>query len=197
MATEIEAKFLDIDHDEIRAKLAAAGAELEAPLRLMRRQLFDYSDGRLHKANGGRLRVRDEGGKVTLTYKSGSDKEYSEEYETTVGSYEATVEILQAVGLQAFTSQQTKRETWQLDGVEIVLDIWPWLNPYIEIEGPTEASIRAVAQKLALNWGDALFGSADTAYRAQYPGMTAEDTVGQVTDLNFESPMPQWFIDRQ
>ena len=34
MNTEIEAKFLNIDHDAIRAKLEALGGVLEQPLRL-------------------------------------------------------------------------------------------------------------------------------------------------------------------
>lgn len=195
MAAEIEVKFLNIDHDEIRATLAAAGATLAQPMRLMRRQLFDFPDGRLHAARS-RLRVRDEGNKTTLTSKTGSDGNYAEEYETTVSSYESTVEILEAIGLQAYTTQQTKRETWHLDDAEVVLDVWPWLAPYIEIEGPTEDSIKTAAAKLGLDWEYGVFGSADTAYRAQYPRMTASDTVGTVADLSFDGPIPQWFSDR-
>lgn len=37
MNTEIEAKFLDVDHDAVRAKLTALGATCEQPMRLMRR----------------------------------------------------------------------------------------------------------------------------------------------------------------
>ena len=196
MAVEIEVKFLNVDHDEIRQKLAAIGATLKIPMRLMRRQLFDFPDGRLQTANRGRLRVRDEGSKITLTYKSGSDKEYSQEQETIVGSYESTVEILEAIGLQAFTTQQTKREAWQLGDVEIVLDIWPWLNPYIEIEGSTETSIEQVAAKLGLEWEDGVFGSADTAYRAQYPKMTTHDSIGAIANLTFDGPMPKWLSER-
>lgn len=197
MAAEIEAKFLNVDHDEIRAKLQVAGGILEAPMRLMRRQLFDYPDGRLRQANHGRVRIRDEGSKITLTYKARGDGKYAQEFETTVGSYAATAEILESIGLKPYSTQQSKRETWQLDDVEVVLDVWPWLNPYIEIEGRSEAAIQAGASKLGLNWAAAAFGSADTAYRAQYPGMTADDTVGHVINLSFDGPMPQWFIDRQ
>ena len=197
MASEIESKFLNIDHDDIRAKLEAAGATLEEPMRLMRRQLFDFPDGRLHAANHGRLRIRDEGSSVTFTFKTRGDGKYAQEFETTVSSYAATAEILEAIGLLPYTTQQSKRETWQLDDVEVVLDVWPWVSPYLEIEGPSEAAIQSGASKLGLDWAAAVFGSADAAYRAQYPGMTAEDTVGHVSDLRFDGPMPQWFIDRQ
>ena len=197
MATEIEAKFLDIDHDEIRAKLAAAGAELEAPMRLMRRQLFDYPDGRLQHANHGRLRIRDEGSQVTLTYKARGNGKYAQEFETPVSSYEATADILEAIGLTSYTSQESKRETWQLNDVEVVLDIWPWLEPYIEIEGPSEAAIQTEAQQLGLDWATAVFGSVDSAYRLQYPKMTVNESIGLVSELTFDGLMPQWLVDRQ
>lgn len=195
MAIEIEAKFLNIDHDAIRVKLLAVGATMEQSMRSMRRQLFDYPDSRLQAAHS-RLRVRDEGGKITLTVKKGRDGNYAEEYETTVGSYETTAKIIEAVGLRAYTSQHTKREAWHLNDVEVVLDIWPWLNPYIEIEGPTEDDIKAAALTLGLAWDDAVFGSVDVAYMAQYTAMTSSDTVGEITNLSFEGPMPQWLCDR-
>ena len=197
MASEIEAKFLKLNHDEMRLKLQAAGATLVEPMRLMRRQLYDYPDGRLQKVNHGRLRIRDEGSKVTLTYKARGDGKYAQEIETPVSSYKATADILQAVGLQAYTSQQSKRETWQLGDVEVVLDVWPWLDSYIEIEGPSETAIQAGASKLGLDWSVAVFGSVDAAYRQQYPLMTNNDSVGQISVLDFDAPMPQWLIDRQ
>ena len=195
MAVEIEAKFLNIDHDVMRATLAAAGAILVQPMHLMHRQMFDYTDGRL-QANHSRLRVRDENGKITLTFKKGRDNDYADESETTVGSYEIAAEILEAIGLHVYSSQQTKREIWHLDDVEVMLDVWPWLDPYIEIEGPTEDGIKAAAQKLGLDWLAAGFGSVDTAYRAQYPRMMSNESIGAIADLSFDGLMPQWFSDR-
>ncbi|MDL2341734.1 MAG: class IV adenylate cyclase [Patescibacteria group bacterium] len=197
MAAEIEAKFLNIDHDVLRLKLQEVGAELKQPMRLMRRTLYDFPDKRLHKANGGRLRIRDEGTKITFTYKAGGDGEYAEEHETVVSSYEDTAQIVEAIGMVPFTTQHTKRETWHLNDAEVVLDIWPWLNPYIEIEGATEAAIQDCARTLGLSWDDAFFGSADTAYRQQYPGMSLADTIGSVEELRFEGPMPEWLVERQ
>lgn len=197
MAIEIEAKFLNVDHDVIRSKLQSAGATLEEPMRLMRRQMYDYPDRRLYATNHGRVRIRDEGSSVTMTFKSGGDGNYPKEFETTIGSLTEVAEILEAIGLVSYSSQESQRETWQLGDVEVVLDIWPWLSPYIEIEGPSEAAIQAGARKLDLDWATAAFGSVDTAYRVQYPRMSAVDTVGDISNLSFDSPMPQWFIDRQ
>ena len=66
MQAEIEAVFLDINKDELRKKLEEFGAELVQPERLMRRTAFDL--GRHEFA-----RVRNEGDKVTMTYKCFTD----------------------------------------------------------------------------------------------------------------------------
>ena len=196
---EIEVKFLDVDIEEVRAKLRATGAELEHPMRLMRRDQFDHADNRYKNGHySERLRIRDEGNKLTMTYKkSSADSHYPLEIETTIGSYDATKQLLTAVGLHSFSYQETKRETWLLGDVEVVIDQWPWLNPYIEIEGPSEGSIQAAASKLGFDWSDAKFGSVDTAYMHQYPKMTPEDSIGEVAIAKFDLPVPDYLRERQ
>lgn len=81
MQTEIEAKFLDVDHDEIRAKLKGLSAVCEQPMRTMVRNNFDYPDLRLEKV-GGWIRVRDEGDKITMA-----------EYDVTEAEVDAWPEI--------------------------------------------------------------------------------------------------------
>ena len=106
------------------------------------------------------LRVRDEGDKVTLTYKQfdSLSVDGAKEIEVEVSDYDKTVAILAQAGLPAYTSQQTRRETWHLGNVEIMLDEWPWLRPYIEIEGESEEVLRQVADQLGFDWKDAVFG---------------------------------------
>ncbi|HEY4160531.1 MAG TPA: class IV adenylate cyclase [Candidatus Saccharimonadales bacterium] len=193
MEQEIEAKFLGVNIEDMRAQLKSAGGHLEKPMRLMRRHQFDFKDRRFRTSHNERLRVRDEGDKITVTYKSkvpGSN--YDQEIETTVGSYDAMKELFLALGLEAFAYQETKRETWRLDDVEVVIDEWPWAKPYIEIEGSNEASVQAVAQKLGFKWEQAVFGSANNVYRAQYPKMTKQHDIGAVADLRFEGEIPEY-----
>jgi adenylate cyclase class 2 len=198
MPTEIEAKFLKVDVDDIRARLKTAGAKLEHPMRLMRRDQFDHADERYKKGNfSERLRIRDEGNKLTMTYKrKRPGSEYPIELETTIGSYETTKQLLTAVGLHSFSYQESRRETWRLDDVEVVIDEWPWLDPYIEIEGSSEENIKAMATKLGFNWDDAAYGSVDTAYIAQYPKMTKQDSIGYVSEVRFDMPLPDYLKER-
>jgi adenylate cyclase class 2 len=198
MPVEIEVKFLDVDIDDIRARLKAAGAVLEHPMRLMRRDQFDHADKRYGQSHyAERLRIRDEGDKCTMTYKAKQkDSPYPIEVETTIGSYEATKQLLEAIGLHSFSYQESKRESWRLGEVEVVIDEWPWVKPYIEIEGPTEQGIKHVTEKLGFNWEERRFGSADTVYKQEYPKMTDKDSIGDVADVRFELPIPQYFKDR-
>lgn len=196
MKPEIEAKFLNVDHDEVRAKLKKLGAKLEQPMRLMRRTLFDYPDQRFQK-NRQRLRVRDEVDRVTVNFKGRGVNQYADEIETTVGSYDTMINLFKATGFEAYSFQESKRETWRYKNVEVVLDEWPWLNLYIEIEGPDEPSIKAVAQELGFSWKDAKFGSTDTAYMEQYPGMKKSDSIGDLQEVKFNEPLPKWLKDRQ
>lgn len=194
MDTEIEVKFLDIDFDDLRGKLKNLNAVCEQPMRLMRRAIIDYSDGRMKQTSDAFIRVRDEGNRVTMTYKQHKivAVDGAQEIEIKVSDFDSAVKMWQAVGLIVHSLQESKRETWKLDGVEIVLDEWPWLKPYIEIENCSEAALQATAKKLGLNWQDAVFGDVMVAYRAQYAWLKKGDgrNVGHVEQVKFGDPFP-------
>ncbi|MGF7229465.1 MAG: class IV adenylate cyclase [Candidatus Saccharibacteria bacterium] len=175
MQTEIEAKFLNIDHDAMRAKLTSLGAYLERSDRLMRRQNYDFPDKRLNALHAW-ARLRDEGDKITLTYKQLQDRGLhgTKEVNIIVDSFEQADKLLQALGLSVHTYQETRRESWTLNGVQIELDQWPWIKPFLEIEGPTENSVRLTAKLLGLDWDVAVHGSVEIAYQAEYDVTEAE-----------------------
>jgi len=117
METEIEAKWLNIDHVAFRDILKSAGAELVAPERKMVRRVFDYPDKRLGEV-GGWVRVRDEGERITLSYKQVNDRTLhgTQEVTVTVTDFDATCAFLYAIGLESKSLQETKRESWKLGG---------------------------------------------------------------------------------
>ncbi len=197
MKKEIEAKFLNVNFDDVRIKLKNLGAVCEQPMRLMTRVIMDTPDYRLRE-DGGYIRVRDEGNKATLTYKR-FDKTQdlhiasAEEIEVIVDNLEDTVDILAKTGLIIRSRQESKRETWKLGKVEIVLDEWPWLNPYIEIEAEDETQVKSAAINLGFDWNDAVFGDVMVAYRAQYPHLGPQQTVGRIQEVRFGDPLPDIF----
>ncbi len=193
MEKEIEVKFLDVDFDEIRKKLKLIHAKQTQPMRVLKRSILDYPDNSLQH-NNSYIRVRDEGDKATLTFKQfvGEGVDAAREAETEVESYYDTLTILKNIGLNVISEQETKRETWTIDGVEVVLDLWPWLNPYIEIEGKDEISIKQIAKKLDFDWNNAFFGDVMVAYRHQYPNIIKTGWhLAVLSKVNFNIPKPK------
>jgi adenylate cyclase, class 2 len=189
MKTETEVKFLNVDFDTLRQKLEEKGAICEQPMRLMRRVVIEPP---MLAEKNAFVRVRDEGDKVTLTYKQFDDHDaFSgvQEHETTVGNFEAAVEILKLAGLEAKSYQESRRETWKLGEVEVVLDEWPWLNPYIEIEGESEQDVRDAAAELGFAWETAVFGSVTAAYQVQYPEGDSRQLIN-TPHVSFDQPIP-------
>lgn len=188
MKPEIEAKFLNVDFDSLRQKLTALGGVCEQPMRLMRRAIIEPPE---LEARDAFIRIRDEGDKVTLTYKQFHDHTaFSgvKEIEVTVGDFDDTLAILEQAGLKQKSFQESRRETWRLGGVEVVLDEWPWLNPYIEIEGRSESEVKDAAKVLGFVWSDAVFGSVTVAYKAQYPEGDTSKLV-TVERITFAEPL--------
>lgn len=190
MNTEIEAKFPNIDHNQIRDRLTQLEATREEPSRLMRRVVY-HNDTMTKK--GAFLRIRDEGHQTTMTYKQfdANSIDGAKEYEVQVNDFDTAIAAIDATGLVHDTYQESRRETWKLGEVEIVLDEWPWLPPYIEIEGPTEQHVRAVAEKLQLSWNDAMFGGVANLYLFEYPHIGESG----VNEINQNWPMIKFDLD--
>lgn len=196
MNKEIEAKFVSVSHDDLRERLARLGAECEQPMRLMRRVVYHGNNDK-----DAYFRVRDEGYRVTMTYKEFHDASSIHgvsEIETTVGDFDQAVALLDQTELHRETYQETKRENWRLGDVELMLDEWPWVDPFVEIEGPSEAAVRDVAEKLGFDWNDAVYGGVSRVYLKKYVGMG--DTEAAATIINrqtpvikFDMPVPEAF----
>lgn len=191
MQTEIEAKFLKVDHDSLRLKLKEQGATCEQPMRLMRRKNYDYPDYRLDRTNRGWVRVRDEGNKSTLAYKQLNDRTLhgTKEVSVAVSDFDNTCQFLEAIGLQAKTYQETRRESWRLGDVEIELDEWPWVPPYVELEGPDAESLKRTVLKLGLDWSQAMHGSVEVVYQDIFD--VTEEDIDHIETITF-GPVPDW-----
>ena len=151
---EIEVKFYLNDLARFEKNLQGLGAELiqqrvhEINLR------FDTPDGEL--TNSGQvLRLRQDE-RSRFTYKRSSPEETDSvssrtEIEFEVSSFENARLFLEALGYQVYVSYEKYRRTYQLPGVEIMLDETPF-GDFIEIEGSNAQSIETIAAALHLNW---------------------------------------------
>ena len=85
-----------------------------------------------------------------------------------INDFDKAREIINAIGCQEVAYQESKRELWKMGQVEITIDEWPFLEPFVEIEGPSEKMVKDVAKKLNFNYQQALFGSVDFQYAKKY-----------------------------
>lgn len=137
------------------------------------------------------LRVRDEGGAITCTYKFIEKGELSissvKEMECVVSDFDEMVGMIREMGIPQKAYQETRREVWAIGHeIEFMIDEWPGLRPFVEIEGPTEAVVREYSAKLGFEYADALFGAVDQVY-FQEIGIGAE-IINMLPEITFENP---------
>lgn len=179
MNKEIEASFLGINKDEYRLRLKKVGATLIQPEVLMRRSVFDTGPSSF-------VRVRDEERRIVMTYKKINELSLTgvDEVNIEVDNYDDAVLLLESAGLKLKARQETLREEWSLDGVEITIDTWPALPSFTEIEGLNSESVEEVAKKLGFSLKDAHYGSVDEIYHHYYG--VSQDEVNYCPEIIFD-----------
>lgn len=168
MKIEYEATFLNIERDEVREKLSYRGAVLIREEFLQKRVVFNLPKGNSHEHAW--LRVRDEGDKITMSLKvvDGDKIHNQKETELQVDNFEEAVSFLNSIGCEQKAYQENKRELWRLDNVEITIDEWPFLDPFVEVEGDSEESVRLVSEKIGFDYNQAKFCAVGTLYNEKY-----------------------------
>lgn len=193
MEIEWEAKFSNINKGELRRKLRRLKAKLVKPEFLQRRAVFFLPKG--HEIEGGWLRVRDEGDKISMTLKVVSGSQISDQKETTliVSNFEKARLFLKGVGCVEKSYQENKRELWILDGVEVTIDEWPFLEPFVELEAKSEQEVRKASEKLGFDWNEAIFGSTHLLNSKKYgiPENVLNDQIPRIV-FGGENPYLAW-----
>ena len=181
MDIEFEATFPDVNKNDVREVLKKVGAELIRAEFIQRRVVFNLPSG--HEIKGGWMRVRDEGDITTMSLKvvDGNKIENQKEVYLEINDFNAAELLLTRIGCERKAYQESKRELWKLDGIDITIDEWPFLEPYVEIEGTSEEDVIKTSQKLGFNYADALFCSVDTLYKRKY-GLS-EDIINNHTPV--------------
>lgn len=188
MKTEYEATFTQIDKNEIRKRLESVGAKLLKKEFLQKRKTFELPTG--HEIKNGWLRVRDESDKITMSLKVVKEDgkiEDQEEIELIVNDFENACELLTTIGCIEMAYQETKREIWKMDGVIVTIDEWPYLEPFVEVEGESEKVVKEISELLKFDYSTAYFGSVTGLYMKKY-GITEKR-------INFETPLILFDMD--
>ncbi|GHU51019.1 hypothetical protein FACS189459_6030 [Bacilli bacterium] len=115
---EYEAKFFLENEIDFINKLYQLGFKETMKLTTMKRKIFGIQDAPKY------FRVRDEGNKITMACKICSDSTIhgTEEYEITISDFNKGCKILELSGLPLKSFQETRRQIFEKDGVEIMID---------------------------------------------------------------------------
>lgn len=165
MNIEFEATFLQVDKEDVRERLREAGAFLVHEEYLMKRSVFDPP----HHIDGGWLRVRQEYENITLSFKvvDGNKITDQKEVELVINSFEEGELFLTSIGATKKAYQETLRELWKLDDVDITIDTWPGLHPFVEVEGESEEVVKKVSEKIGFDYTDAEFCEVSLIYEKE------------------------------
>ena len=162
MKIEFEVKILDIDKDAMCEKLLKLWAE-EFWIKEMKRSIYDFSPIR----PGNRIRLRNDGGQSTLTIKerTADTVDGTKELEIEVNSFEDTKAILEKLGYHSRLYQENRRRSFVLDGVQIEIDEWPMIPPYLEIEWQNVEEVENMVTKLGYSMNDTTGVSTEEVYK--------------------------------
>ena len=87
--------------------------------------------------------------------------------------------------------QETKREKWKLNGVEITIDTWPWIPTFVEVEAADEASVKKAVELLGLDWSQTMHGSVENIYQMHYD--FSDEEIDKWESITF-IPEPEWLL---
>ena len=145
MNTEYEIRVLEVDVEEIVAKLEKLGAQKVGDWE-QKRYVYDFNPKRENQW----IRLRTNGKKTTLTYKNVEKDtvDGTKELEIEVDDLEKTNEMLEVLGYKSKGYQENKRIRYMLNDVEIDIDTWPKIPTYMEIEGKDEKEVNETLKLL-------------------------------------------------
>jgi adenylate cyclase class 2 len=165
MQKEIETRFLDIDKDQLVRKLDSLGAVDKGEEKL--EEIIFHAADLSWVGKNKFVRLRKTKGKMVLTYKEniGQTVDSAQEIELEVSDLGKCSEFLGKLGLRPMRQLEKYRHIFELDGVTIDIDTWPKIPPYVEIEGPSVESLKAVCGTLDMDWEKRCDGDAREVFR--------------------------------
>lgn len=149
---EIEMHFLDVDVAVVETKLKELGAVRESEETL---EEWIYKKPEWKNVNG-RLRIRRKSMKseeCKVAYKEFTQDvaDGNLEIEFKMEHFKEAVLFVEKMGLPLSRHQQKKRIHYSIDNMEVDIDFWPLIPPYVEIEGPSREAVEALAVKLGFD----------------------------------------------
>ena len=145
MPLEYEYRYFDFDKKQI-LKLLEENGGIQKGHYLFRVMIFTHP---LDKTSV--IRIRDEGYRITMTYKENTNKEFQNENEVIINNFDQGVNIFLGLGCKKKYYFEKMREIWEIKNTEIVFDISPGLTEIMEIESKSNKELLEIVSLLNLN----------------------------------------------
>jgi len=188
MSKEYEAKFLDVDVNDMKKRLKALGAKQVHARKRYVRTVYHRCTG--EGFSNGFVRVRREGSGVTMTVKTYDDPKFPQEFEVSINEdFDTAVKFMNALGIKQKAFQESYREKWKHPLVnEITFDNIPGIPTYMEVEAATEDKMYQMIEKLKLDKSKMRFGAFDRTYEEYYgiDRKVINDSTPSLTFANIE-----------
>jgi adenylate cyclase class 2 len=114
-----------------------------------------YWETSIKKREYSSFRLRSEGNNCFLTLKIKKDDnkfEIRDELEVKVSDFLIVTKILKLTGFKIFRQREKKREEYNIGRIKIEIDKYPYLKPYLEIEGSNKIEIKKILNKLGFSF---------------------------------------------
>ena len=116
------------------------------------------------------IRLRKSNDKIELTTKHIQNKKNNNyqnvlESEILVSSFEEANQLLESIGMCKRNYQEKIRYSYTYKDAQIEIDIWPMLEPYLEIECDSDNTIQEILEKLNLKENEIVSTNTETLYK--------------------------------
>ena len=142
MPKEFEHAFYNFDKKEIISKMKEIKGKHKGTF-LFRVQIL------IHPLNtpGTYIRVRDEGHRITMTYKyQGPNDKFPDEEEVNINDFDSGVNILLGVGCKKKYYYEKIREIWDVKNTEVIFDSNPGIIDKMDVESRTLKELKEMVK---------------------------------------------------
>ena len=145
MPIEYEYQFSNYDKPKLIKEMKQLGAKKKGEY-LFRVNVFYHPN----KIEDTYIRVRDEGFRITMTYKYQPLNKFADENEIIIDDFDEAITILNNLGCKTKYYYEKIREIWNLENCEVVFDTIPCNPEIMEIEAVKKRDLTRLIKTLDL-----------------------------------------------